>query len=245
MANVATTQKVGQILVGLVLLIVTAACADDTTATDQNPSTTTPSTDTTSTTSTSTTTTLQTQAPQTTAPPSTTTTLAEPALIAWEDLENLSFELDGNTIVLEDGQATISYGGASETMFLLQNRVTQGDLDHDGDDDLAAHIIKRSAGTGVFHLIVPVINNDGTPEPQTPVHVGDRVIIEEIAIEYSLIEVTLLDRQHDEALRRHHPTQNPRNRLDRGGTSSSSDQHQTAQEPPVARTGPARHHHPI
>ena len=198
MANVATTQKVGQILVGLVLLIVTAACADDTTATDQNPSTTTPSTDTTSTTSTSTTTTLQTQAPQTTAPPSTTTTLAEPALIAWEDLENLSFELDGDTISLEDGQATISYGGASETMFLLQNRVTQGDLDHDGDDDIAAHIIERSPGTGVFHLIVPVINNDGTPEPQTPVHVGDRVIIEEIAIEYSLIEVTLLDRQHDE-----------------------------------------------
>ena len=198
MANVATTQKVGQILVGLVLLIVTAACADDTTATDQNPSTTTPSTDTTDTTTTSTTTTLQTQAPQTTAPPSTTTTPAEPALIGWEDLENLSFELDGDTVGLEDGQATISYDGDSETMFLLQNRVTQGDLDNDGDDDLVAHIIERSAGTGVFHLIVPVINSEGTPQPQTPVHVGDRVIIEEIAVEHGLIEVTLLDRLDDE-----------------------------------------------
>lgn len=196
MANVATTRNRALVLIGLVLAMVMAACADDTTATDQNPSTTTPST--TSTTTTTTTTTIQTQAPQTTAPPSTTTTPAEPALIAWEDLENLSFELDGDTVGLEDGQATISYGGASETMFLLQNRVTQGDLDNDGDDDLVAHIIERSAGTGVFHLIVPVINSEGTPQPQTPVHVGDRVIIEEIAVEHGLIEVTLLDRPDDE-----------------------------------------------
>ena len=196
MANVATTRNGALVLIGLVLAMVMAACADDTTATDQNPSTTTPSTNTTNTTST--TTTAQTQAPQTTAPPSTTTTPAEPALIAWEDLENLSFELDGDTVGLEDGQATISYGGDSETMFLLQNRVTQGDLDNDGDDDLVTHIIEHSAGTGVFHLIVPVINNEGTPQPQTPVHVGDRVIIEEIAVEHGLIEVTLLDRLDDE-----------------------------------------------
>ena len=193
MANVATTRNGALVLIGLVLAMVMAACSDDTTATDQNPSTTTPST-----TATTTTTTTQTQAPQTTAPPSTTTTPAEPALIAWEDLENLRFELDGDTVGLEDGQATISYGGDSETMFLLQNRVTQGDLDNDGDDDLVAHIIERSAGTGVFHLIVPVINNEGTPQPQTPVHVGDRVIIEEIAVEHGLIEVTLLDRLDDE-----------------------------------------------
>ena len=115
MANVATTRNGALVLIGLVLAIVTAACADDTTATDQNPSTTTPSTTANTTT---TTTTIQTQTPQTTAPPSTTTAPVEPALIAWEDLENLSFELDGDTVGLEDGQATISYGGDSETMFL-------------------------------------------------------------------------------------------------------------------------------
>ena len=192
--GVATTRRGRLILVGLVLALLTASCSDDTTATDQNPSTTTPRT----TASSTSTTTTQKQAPQTTAPPSTTTTIAEPALIAWEDLENLSFELDGDTIDLAEGQATISYGGASESMFLLQNRVTQGDLDNDGDEDLVTHIIEQSAGTGVFHLIVPVINNEGTPEPQTPVQVGDRVIIEEIAVQHGLIEVTLLDRLEDE-----------------------------------------------
>ena len=65
------------------------------------------------------TTTTQKRAPQTTAPTSTTTTLAEPALIGWEDLESLSFELDGDIIELEGGESSFSYGGASTTMFLL------------------------------------------------------------------------------------------------------------------------------
>ncbi|MDE0699270.1 MAG: polysaccharide deacetylase family protein [Acidimicrobiaceae bacterium] len=186
MADPAPKQKMALIVIGLVLAWMAAACADNNDSTDQTSST-----------STTTTTTVRAQAPETSAPASTTTAVAETALIAWEDLENLSFELEGDTIELEGGESEISYGGASTT-FLLQNRVTQGDLDDDGDDDLVAHIIERSAGTGVFHLIVPVLNNDGVPEPQTPVHVGDRVIIEEISIKNGLIEVTLLDRQDNE-----------------------------------------------
>lgn len=195
MTSVATARRGGLVLVAAVLALTAAACSDDTTPTDQSPSTTTPGT---TSSGTSTSTTTETQAPQTSAQPSTTTTTAEPASIAWEDLENLSFELDGETIELRGGQAVISRVGDSETVFQLQNRVTQGDLDNDGDEDLVAHIIEQPAGTGVFHLIVPVINNDGTPEPRTPLPAGDRVVVEEIAAEHGLIEVTLLDRLDDE-----------------------------------------------
>lgn len=195
MADPATNRKTALVIFGLVLAWMAAAYASDNDLPDQSPSTSSSSITTTSSTST---TTPQAGAPQTSAPASTTTTVAEPALIAWEDLESLSFELEGDTIELQEGEATVSYGGASTTMFHLQNRVTQGDLDDDGDDDLVAHIIERSAGTGVFHLIVPVINNDGMPAPQTPVYIGDRVVIEEISIQNGLIEVTLLDRQEDE-----------------------------------------------
>ena len=190
MADLAPIRKAALIVVGLALAWMAAACASDDNLADQ----TSPSSS-----STTTSTTLPAQVPQTSAPVSTTTTLAEPAEIAWEDLASLSFEWGDDTIVLEDGQATLSYGGASETVFLLQNRITQGDLDDDGDDDLVAHIIERSAGTGVFHLIVPVINDDGTPEPHTPVPVGDRIVMEGISInDDGLIEVSLFDRKQDE-----------------------------------------------
>ncbi|MDE0605611.1 MAG: polysaccharide deacetylase family protein [Acidimicrobiaceae bacterium] len=194
MADPAPKQRTALIVIGLVLAWMAAACADNNDSTGQTSSTSTTTTTTTATT----TTTPQAEAPQTTAPPNTTTTVAEHDLIAWEDLENLSFQLAGDTIELHNGEAAVSYGGESASMFLLQNRVTQGDLDDDGDDDLVAHIIERSTGTGVFHLIVPVLDNDGTPEPQTPVYVGDRVVIEAISIQDSLIEVALLDRKDNE-----------------------------------------------
>ena len=63
----------------------------------------------------------------------------------------------------------MSYGGASASIFTLQNRVAQGDLDGDGDEDVIAHVVERSPGTGVFHFIVPVIDEAGSIVAQRPV----------------------------------------------------------------------------
>ena len=119
--------------------------------------------------------------------------------IEWEDLENLAFELDGQLIQLEGGRAEISYGGASTDLFVLQNRVAQGDLDGDGFEDVVAHVILRSAGTGVFHLLVPVMDNGRGGEAKQPVSVGDRIVMEGIEVRDGLIKVTLLDREPDES----------------------------------------------
>ena len=95
---------------------------------------------------------------------------------------------------LEGGRATVSYGGASASIFTLQNRVAQGDLDGDGDSDVVAHIVERSAGTGVFHFVVPVIDDDGVVVAPHAVAVGDRVVMDAISVHDGLIEVSLFDR---------------------------------------------------
>ena len=240
-AHPAPIQKIGLIVVGLVLALVTAACSDDTNATDQSPSTTTPST----TTSSTSTTTTQKQAPQTTAPTSTTTTLAEPALIGWEDLENLSFELDGDTIGLEDGQATISYGGASETM------IPAAEPGHSRRPRQ-----RRRRRPGHTHHRTVRRNRRLPPDRSRDQQRGNSRVPNASARRRSHHHrrdrsPTRSDRSdaagppRRRTVHRHHPTHNPRNRPDRSGTSSPSDQHQTAQEPPVARTGTARHSHPF
>ena len=114
--------------------------------------------------------------------------------IDWEDLERLTVEIDGHAVRLEGGRATVSYGGASADMFTLQNRVAQGDLDADGDQDVVAHIVERTAGTGVFHFVVPVINDEGAAVARQPVWVGDRVVMDRISVHDGLIEVSLFDR---------------------------------------------------
>ncbi len=127
----------------------------------------------------------------------------EPAVVGPEDLRNLSFISNGEVIRLRDGE---SHTYRSETRrsktrdrsFVLQAIAAQGDLNSDGDDDLVAHIIELTEGTGVFHWIVPVINDAGTPRALQPVMVGDRVVIDEMSIDEGLIEVALFDRAFDE-----------------------------------------------
>ena len=119
--------------------------------------------------------------------------------IGWEDLESLAFEYSGQSIQLSGGRATVSYGGASSDVFTLQNRVAAGDLDADGDDDLVAHIVADSAGTGVFHLIVPVINDDGVATALPAASVGDRVVMDDMLISNGRVQVSLFDRASGES----------------------------------------------
>ena len=119
--------------------------------------------------------------------------------IGWEDLESLAFEYSGQSIQLSGGRATVSYGGASSDVFTLQNRVAAGDLDADGDDDLVAHIVADSAGTGVFHLIVPVINGDGVATALPAASVGDRVVMDDMLISNGRVQVSLFDRASGES----------------------------------------------
>ena len=130
--------------------------------------------------------------------PPTTTAAPSAEAIHWQDLENLTIDFDGDPVHLEGGRATVSYGGASSSTFTLQSPVVQGDLDGDDDSDMVAHIIERSAGTGAFHYVVPVINEAGTAVARTPVLVGDRVVMDHIGVQDGLIEVSLFDRGPDE-----------------------------------------------
>ena len=131
-------------------------------------------------------------------PPTPTLVPIERTGVDWEDLENLTFEVDGQSIQLEGGMAEISYGGASTDLFVLQNRVAQGDLDGDGFEDVVAHITLRSAGSGVFHLLVPVVDDGRGGAAKQPVSVGDRIVVEGIEVRDGLVRVSLLDREPDE-----------------------------------------------
>ena len=91
-----------------------------------------------------------------------------------------------------------SFGGASRNEYALQPNWAQGDLNSDGQGDLAAHVVLRTGGSGVFHYIIPVYNNNGEPVAQQAVFLGDRIVLENIAISNGAIEVLMLDRSSED-----------------------------------------------
>lgn len=126
--------------------------------------------------------------------------------IILDDLMDLAFTFDFTSdtppdrIQLQDGIATRTYGGTSQDLYELQDQMAQGDLDGDGDNDAVAYIIERTAGTGVFHLLVPVYNNEGKLESGTYLFLGDRISVEHISVRNGLVEVSQLDRTEDAAM---------------------------------------------
>ena len=139
--------------------------------------------------------------PATTAAPSESPpdeTPAEPEPIDRDDLEHLSIEIDGDPVRLAAGRASVTHGGQSTSVFTLQDRIARGDLDGDGDEDMVAHIIERSAGTGTFHYVAAVIDEAGTAVARSPVLVGDRVVVDDIWVRDGSIGVSLFDRGPDE-----------------------------------------------
>ncbi len=117
------------------------------------------------------------------------------SVISWQDLKQLRFALNGDVVVLDDGEAKASHEGSSDVEFMLRRRVARGDLDDDGDDDLIAHISQSAAGMGDLELIVPVFNEAGTPDAAAPVMLGRNVVVQEVSIREGLAEVVLLDRR--------------------------------------------------
>ncbi len=130
------------------------------------------------------------------APPAVPSTVPDP--VGWEYLEQLAVEVDGETVSLEGGSGVVSHAGDSASVFTLHDGFARGDLDGDGDEDAVVHLVEQSPGPGVFHRVVPVLDDDGAAVAQTPVLVGDRIVMDAITVRDGLIEVSLFDRAPDE-----------------------------------------------
>ncbi|MBN1426886.1 MAG: hypothetical protein JXB07_00790 [Anaerolineae bacterium] len=90
----------------------------------------------------------------------------------------------------ENGPSWNSLGNIS---FEFVEPYASGDLDQDGDRDYAILIINDNGGSGKFLFLVSVLNHYGRPLQSSTVCVGDRVAVEEIAIEDAVIIVDIVD----------------------------------------------------
>ncbi len=133
--------------------------------------------------------------------PTATPTIAPTPTVArltWEQLKGATYILPKNwggppdgLLPMQDGAFTYAYipGAASVERYLLYRGVAFGDLNADQVEDAVVILIHSSAGTGTFYHLAVVLNEHGEPRPLEPVFLGDRIIIEQVAVTRSEVEL--------------------------------------------------------
>ena len=101
------------------------------------------------------------------------------------------------SVTLRDGRFEEQYEQRSAAMLVVQLvAAAAGDLGSDGCDDLAAVLVTRPGGTGVFVTLHALLARGGEPRHADQVLLGDRIRAQSVRIEDGIVKVRLLVR-HD------------------------------------------------
>lgn len=107
---------------------------------------------------------------------------------------------EATTSILEGkgGAAT----GVTATANLISDKAALGDLNGDGKGDAVAAAVEQLGGSGSFYYLVAFLNANGQPQEAATELLGDRIIINAIAIQGGQITVDMLDHGPNDGMAR-------------------------------------------
>ncbi len=113
--------------------------------------------------------------------------------LTYEDIQNASIEVPffQQSVTLNNGEATGTGVNVSFTARLLPNYGI-GDLNADGQDDLAVLVAENGGGSGVFVSMLVFLNQQGQPVQIGAVMVDDRPVINSLSIAGGEIQLEAL-----------------------------------------------------
>jgi hypothetical protein len=105
-------------------------------------------------------------------------------------------------VQLSDGQfrESAAPGAATEILVRATDFSALGDLDGDGIGDGVIVLESDPGGSGVFFDLVGVLNRAGQPVTLAPVPLGDRVEINDLALDDGTVRVNLIKHGPDDPL---------------------------------------------
>ncbi|TAH49233.1 MAG: LysM peptidoglycan-binding domain-containing protein [Chloroflexota bacterium] len=141
-------------------------------------------------------------APATPTPAPATPTAAPTAVpLTLAQLGNATYTVEGapgGDVTLKDGKAEeeVAPGSASKFTAQIVEPFANGTLD--GKPYAAADLVTSGGGSGVFHNLAVVPNNNGQPGAGVTTLLGDRIKVTAIAFENNLVKVSTLERKDGE-----------------------------------------------
>jgi len=107
-----------------------------------------------------------------------------PVLSAF-DVLNMSYTVDGEIFILQNGKAEKEYTSDSATKNTLSifGQPLYADLDKDGDEDAALLLVNDPGGSGTFYYAVLAINNGNASFTTNALLLGDRIAPQTMGID--------------------------------------------------------------
>jgi hypothetical protein len=112
------------------------------------------------------------------------------------DIKNLMFEVDSHAVTLTNGvsEVPILEGSASTVVTRYFGNEARGDLDLDGDEDVAFLVTQEGGGSGVFFYVVAAIFEDGGYQGSKALFIGDRIAPQTTEFQDGRVIVNYADR---------------------------------------------------
>jgi hypothetical protein len=115
---------------------------------------------------------------------------------------NASYQIEGQWITLNNGRAQqpAAPGSASTIRTEVVGRWVSGDLEGDGDRDAVMILVHAPGGSGTFYYLTAALARGDDYCGLNAVPLGDRIVLRDIAVTDSLIEVRYRHRASHEPM---------------------------------------------
>ena len=135
-------------------------------------------------------------------PTSTSTAAATPSPAAVASFRDATYTLDGRAVALKNGllEVEAAPGSASKTTTRVFGNDAAGDLNGDGQADVAFVLTQSTGGTGTFYYAVAALKTSTGYTGTNAVLLGDRIAPQTTRIVDGLIEVNYADRKPGEPM---------------------------------------------
>ncbi len=119
-----------------------------------------------------------------------------------EDPLNATYAIEGKGMTLQDGrwEKSIEPGSATKLRTEVFGAPAFGDLDGDGDEDVALFLVHDPGGSGTFYYVAAALNQDGRYQGTQAVLLGDRILPQDLEIRNNLILARYQDRKPQEPM---------------------------------------------
>lgn len=116
------------------------------------------------------------------------------------DHKDATYEIQGRLVTLSGGNSIIEDSPTSKTITAYFGNEAKGDLDNDGDEDIAFILIQNGGGSGTFVYVTVALKEEEGYRGTNGLLLGDRIAPQTTEIRDGKVIVNYADRKPDEPM---------------------------------------------